>query len=41
MPGTFSQICIHVIFAVKGRDSLIHESWEIEFKEEYLFEWIQ
>lgn len=30
MPGTFSQIYIHVVFAVKGRDSLIHKSWEEE-----------
>lgn len=28
MPGTFSQIYIQVVFAVKGRDSLIHSSWE-------------
>ena len=28
MPGTFSQIYIQVVFAVKGRESLIHESWE-------------
>ena len=30
MPGTFSQIYIHVVFAVKGRYSLIHSSWEEE-----------
>ena len=30
MPGTFSQIYIQVVFAVKGRDSLIHSSWEDE-----------
>lgn len=30
MPGTFSQIYIQVVFAVKGRDSLIQESWEGE-----------
>lgn len=30
MPGTFSQIYIQVVFAVKGRESLIHESWEEE-----------
>ena len=30
MPGTFSQIYIQVVFAVKGRDSLIHSSWEEE-----------
>lgn len=28
MPGTFSQIYIQIVFAVKGRDSLIHEQWE-------------
>jgi len=30
MPGTFSQIYIQVVFAVKGRDSLIQPSWEEE-----------
>ncbi len=28
MPGTFSQIYIHIVFAVKGRESLIMEKWE-------------
>lgn len=28
MSSTYSQIYIHVVFAVKGRDSLIHSSWE-------------
>src|SRR5258706_2809885 len=28
MPGTYSQIYIQVVFAVKGRESLIHQSWE-------------
>lgn len=28
--GTFSQIYIQVVFAVKGRNSLIHISWEDE-----------
>jgi putative transposase len=28
MPGTFSQIYIHVIFAVKDRNALIDFSWE-------------
>ena len=28
--STYSQIYIHVIFAVKGRESLIHYSWEEE-----------
>jgi putative transposase len=28
MPGTFSQIYIQVVFAVKGRDSLINSAWE-------------
>jgi len=26
--GTFSQIYIQVVFAVKGRQSLIHPNWE-------------
>lgn len=30
MPGTFSQIYIHVVFAVKGKGSLIHVAWEEE-----------
>ena len=30
MPNTFSQIYIHLVFAVKFRQSLINESWEIE-----------
>jgi len=30
MSGTFSQIYIQVVFAVKGRDSLINSSWEEE-----------
>lgn len=30
MPGTFSQIYIQVVFAVKGRENLIHASWEEE-----------
>ena len=30
MPGTFSQIYIQVVFAVKGRQSSIHPSWEEE-----------
>ncbi len=30
MPGTFSQIYIMVVFAVKGRESLIHKTWEEE-----------
>jgi REP element-mobilizing transposase RayT len=28
MPGTFSQIYIQTVFAVKGRQSLIQSSWE-------------
>jgi putative transposase len=28
MSSTFSQIYIHIVFAVKGRDSLIQSSWE-------------
>ena len=30
MASTFSQIYIQIVFAVKGRDSLIHSSWEEE-----------
>ncbi len=30
MPGTFSQLYIQIVFAVKGRDSLILSSWEEE-----------
>jgi len=30
MPGTFSQIYIQVVFAVKGRESLIHSHFETE-----------
>lgn len=30
MAGTFSQIYIQVVFAVKGRENLIHSSWEEE-----------
>lgn len=30
MPGTFSQLYIQVIFAVKGRENLIGNSWKTE-----------
>ena len=30
MPGTFSQLYIQIVFAVKGRHSLISEQWEDE-----------
>jgi len=30
MSSTFSQIYIQIVFAVKGRQSLIHSSWEEE-----------
>jgi putative transposase len=30
MPGTFSQIYIHIVFAVKGRENLIGSSWKTE-----------
>lgn len=30
MSSTFSQIYIQIVFAVKGRESLIHSSWEEE-----------
>ena len=28
MPGTFSQMYIQLVFAVKGRQCLIHNTWE-------------
>ncbi len=30
MPGTFSQIYIQVVFAVKGRESLLDNKWREE-----------
>lgn len=30
MPGTFSQIYIQAVFAVKGRESLLHKEWREE-----------
>ena len=30
MPGTFSQIYIQVVFAVKGRENLIGKTWKEE-----------
>lgn len=30
MPDTFSQLHIHLVFAVKGRKSLILSNWEEE-----------
>jgi putative transposase len=30
MPGTFSQIYIQIVFAVRNRECLIHASWEEE-----------
>jgi putative transposase len=30
MPGTFSQLYIQIVFAVKGRENLIHTSWKEE-----------
>ena len=30
MPGTFSQIYIQIVFAVKGRNNLIDKSWKDE-----------
>jgi REP element-mobilizing transposase RayT len=35
MPGTFSQIYIQIVFAVKNRDTLIDHRWE-----EHLFKYI-
>ncbi|MES2765410.1 MAG: IS200/IS605 family transposase [Bacteroidota bacterium] len=28
MANTYSQIYIHIVFSIKGRNSLIHQSWE-------------
>jgi REP element-mobilizing transposase RayT len=28
MPGTFSQVYIHIVFSVKGREPLIRPEWE-------------
>lgn len=28
MPGTYSQIYIQIVFAVKHRDALIHQTWD-------------
>src|SRR5688572_12176932 len=28
MPGTFSQIYIQIVYAVKGRENLIHDHWK-------------
>ena len=28
MPGTFSQIYIQIVFAVKGRENMIGKHWE-------------
>lgn len=30
MPGTFSQLCIQIVFAVKGRENLIGSNWKTE-----------
>ena len=30
MPGTFSQLYIHIVFAVQGRENLIGKSWKDE-----------
>ena len=30
MPGTFSQIYIHIVFAVKGRENLISKEWSVK-----------
>ena len=30
MAGTFSQICIQAVFAVKGRENLIGSGWKTE-----------
>ncbi len=30
MANTYSQLYVHIIFAVKNRDALIHPDWEVE-----------
>jgi len=40
MANTYSQIYIHIVFSVKGRQNLILKKFEIEYDEKYLFEWI-
>ena len=30
MPGTFSQLYVHIVIAVKGRQNLLKESWRIQ-----------
>jgi putative transposase len=30
MPGTFSQIYIQIVFAVKGRENLLQKPWRVE-----------
>lgn len=30
MPGTFSQVYIQIVFAVKGRENLISNNWKIQ-----------
>jgi REP element-mobilizing transposase RayT len=30
MPGTYSQIYIQIVFAVKGRENLIHKEWNVD-----------
>ena len=51
MAGTFGQFYVHVIFTPKHRANVIREEFreeylkilrrcEVDFKEEYLFEWI-
>ncbi len=35
MPGTFSQIYIQIVFAVKGRENLIGNTWKTELQEAY------
>jgi hypothetical protein len=40
MPGTFYQIYIQIVFAVKGRENLINnKKFEVKYEEKYLFEW--
>ena len=40
MAGTFSQIYIQIVFAVKNRDALINASWEEEHFHTAIRHWI-
>ncbi len=52
MANTYTQIDIHIVFAVQGRQNLIPKShkeeylnmskkFQVEYDEKYLFEWVE